>query len=157
MKVNLEQIYYLTQIIAVIAVIVSLTYVATQVQQNTQAIRTNTLESVEARSIDIFFRIGENSEIASIMKRGQEDISSLTDLEQYRFSVVYQGILRAWMVSYHHYQAGTLNADVFEPFSHLLKRDMRKPGLRSIWESSRQTFSDDFQIYMNNLIEKDNK
>ena len=61
---TLEAIYYITQIIAVIAVVTSLIFVGLQVRQNTKQTRVQNSAHLQGRFDDLWRMIGEDADLA---------------------------------------------------------------------------------------------
>ena len=61
---TLEAIYYITQIIAVIAVVTSLIFVGLQVRQNTKQTRVQNSAHLQGRFDDLYRMIGEDADLA---------------------------------------------------------------------------------------------
>jgi len=49
----LEQIYYVGELVSVVAVVVSLIYVGIQVRQNTRAVRSSTLQNIAEAQLNV--------------------------------------------------------------------------------------------------------
>ena len=65
--INLEQIYYLTQIIAVIALILTLIYVAQQIKQNAMPLRLNAYQATASSYLNLDLGIAKNEEFAKFI------------------------------------------------------------------------------------------
>ena len=66
---TLEAIYYITQIIAVIAVVTSLIFVGLQVRQNTKQTRVQNSAHLQGRFDDLYRMIGEDADLADAYHR----------------------------------------------------------------------------------------
>ncbi len=93
---NLESVYYDTQIVAAIAVIVSLFYVAYEVRHNTKALRLSTYQSVVNSSMDILHSLYSSNETATFYHRCLFDNSELNGPEKLRWHAVMITLYRHW-------------------------------------------------------------
>ncbi len=66
---NLESAYFITQIVAAIAVIISLFYVAYEVRHNTKALKLSTYQSIVNSSMEILHSLYSSSETATFYHR----------------------------------------------------------------------------------------
>ena len=82
---TLEHLYYIGELAGVIVVIVSVIYLALQVRQNTQTIRTTNMHAMSGNINSAVDMITNSAEVADIYRRGSMDYDSLDDIEMVRF------------------------------------------------------------------------
>ncbi len=82
--VSLEKTYYITQIVAVIALIVSLLYVGLQVQQNTHEMQLGTMRTAASQWIQVQSLIVQSSEFSDLKLRAETDFTNLNQSERAR-------------------------------------------------------------------------
>jgi hypothetical protein len=82
---KLEKWALIVEIVAGIAVVVSILYLATEVQRNTNAIQSQTQQGLLELAADDNMLVASNGELAEIYVRAQEDISSVSDVERERY------------------------------------------------------------------------
>jgi hypothetical protein len=75
--VTLEQLAYLAEIIGVVLMVVSLTYLAQQFRQNTEMARVAAAEQGVQRDFDIVSLLLENKELTEVWVKGESDFESL--------------------------------------------------------------------------------
>jgi regulatory protein YycI of two-component signal transduction system YycFG len=66
---SIELIYYIAEIVSVIAVVISLIYVGKQVRQNTQAVKNNTLQNISENQISVHGLLAAHGELAEVVFR----------------------------------------------------------------------------------------
>src|SRR5438552_6793688 len=81
---SFEQISYLAQIVASVAVIVSLIFVGLQIKQNTGALQRNEHNSTMAQWTVIRMAISKNHDIAELMTAGLHGERALDAADQLR-------------------------------------------------------------------------
>ena len=81
---SLEQVFYVSQIVAGVAVTLSLVFVGLQVRQNTAALYRNEHNSTMAQWTVIRMAMVENRDIAELMTAGLHGKSELDDADQLR-------------------------------------------------------------------------
>ena len=82
--VSLEKTYYITQIVAVIALIVSLLYVGRQIQQNTQEMQLGTHRGAVSQWIQVQSLVVQSAEFSDLIQRAETDFTSLKPSERAR-------------------------------------------------------------------------
>ena len=82
---TLEQAYYLSEIIGVFAVVISLIYVGLQVKQNTIATQTASTQAYVAADSDVVGLINSSPNLADVLHQGANGLSSLIDRKRCRF------------------------------------------------------------------------
>ena len=138
-----------------IAVVVTLVYLAGQLRQNTNALRSTIYTSYVQNANDFNHLAGRHaSELAAIGK-----VSSLDQLSAEQtilWQCLIQTVFNQWEEVYLHHRAGSLDRDVYEakvrafqgslffaPFGHLLGQ---------AWEGSKDGYTEAFQKFMENEV-----
>jgi hypothetical protein len=83
---SFEQISYLAQIVASVAVVLSLMFVALQIKQNTSALQRNEHNSTMAQWTVVRMAIAGNRDIAELMTEGLRGERALDAADQYDLS-----------------------------------------------------------------------
>ncbi len=151
---TLNDIYLVSQVVAVAALVPSVLYLAVQVRQNTLQARANAAyQFLEATGSINAVPIG-NKQTAGVIRRGLEDISALDPDERLQFS---------WFVGQHFTTHGTVyalyrNKTLPESQWHPIKKDiltlMTTNGGRTVWDGfAAKGLSPDFVAYVESLLE----
>ena len=86
-KPKLGELAQLAEIIAAIAVIVSLLYVARGLNENTAAIRATSAQEITTGTREALLAVALDEQLSRIVQIGSSDVSKLTSEEAYRFSL----------------------------------------------------------------------
>ena len=81
---TLEQFAYLSEVIAAIAVVSSLIYVARQIGQNTEMMRASVASERVRRDTELSTSVSDSQELAEIWVQGGNDFESLGEVEKTR-------------------------------------------------------------------------
>ena len=152
--VSLEKTYYVTQIVAVIALIVSLLYVGRNIEQNTIAIGNISLQGSADTWNDRAALIAQDAELADILRRGDEDYGSLDATEQYRAQAYASMAVVQVYNEYLDEQSGAHGPgvwDVLIPWMGLL---MESPAARQFYLGNPQLFDEGFRNFVDSLIQE---
>src|SRR6266480_1926509 len=90
---TLSDLANLGQIIGAVAVVISLIYVALQIRQNTNAVRSATAQSVHEHFASWYHLIAADAELCRIAANGLRDYQSLSENERTRFIAVFMSFL----------------------------------------------------------------
>src|ERR1700746_2951578 len=90
---NLNELANLGQIIGAIAVVVSLFYVAHQIRQNTNAVRSATAQTVHEHFANWYQLIAADAELSRIAVSGLRNYASLSEQERVRFIAAFMSFL----------------------------------------------------------------
>ena len=86
---NLNDLANLGQIIGAVAVVVSLIYVALQIRQNTNAIRSAAAQTVHEHFASWYRLVAADPDLSQIVVNGLRDYSSLSEMQRARFIATY--------------------------------------------------------------------
>jgi hypothetical protein len=149
----LEQIYFLSGIIASVAIIASLVFVGLQLRNSADQQRIATA----AGYYEIFrdhFRAIENPEIIPLFLRGLDHgWESFNDEERTKLNLYYTMVTRGYQVM--HYQASkkVFERDFWEYTQVHLADHLGSRYYRDFWAARRRHFPKAFQAVMDGLIE----
>jgi hypothetical protein len=147
---NWEAIGAIGEIVGAAAVVFSLVYLSIQ-------IRTQSAESRISAMHDIAVGFRENiasfsdRELAEIIIKGNQDISSLNEVERVRLISAGQRLLRLWEEAFAMHQKGRLEAGVWDPMVRQYKSIMGGVCFQFIWSMRKEYYNDDFRKFVDSL------
>jgi hypothetical protein len=101
---NLNDLANLGQIIGALAVVISLFYVAHQIRQNTNAVRSATAQAVHEHFAQWYHLVAADDDLSQIVAKGLRDYGSLSEKERVRFIATY--IWRFFLTRKMHFSSG---------------------------------------------------
>jgi hypothetical protein len=90
---NLNDLANLGQIIGALAVVISLFYVAHQIRQNTNAVRSATAQTVHEHFAKWYHLVAADDELSEIVAMGLRDYGSPSEKERVRFIATFMAFL----------------------------------------------------------------
>ncbi len=90
---NLNDLADLGQIIGAVAVVISLFYVASQIRQNTNAVRSATAQTVHEHFAKWYHLVAADDELSQIVANGLRDYASLSEKERVRLVAIFMAFL----------------------------------------------------------------
>jgi hypothetical protein len=148
----LARIRQFGEVIAALAVVVSVVFVGAEIRQNSKAQVQSTTQSVVSDYLGSLERITDNAEVACIYVRGAQDFRSLSGSERLRFSAFYMSLYYQLQEMHRLAGEGSIDADTWSGFHRLLKETTQYPGVRQWFDLRRSWFSNRFQDYIDGLI-----
>jgi hypothetical protein len=90
---TLDDLANLGQVIGALAVVISLIYVAYQIRQNTNAVRSATAQAVHEHFSNWYNLVSADAELSRIAASGLRDYASLSEQERVRFVATFMSFL----------------------------------------------------------------
>ena len=150
-RMTLEAIYYISQIVASVAVLASLIYLALQTRQTAKnqqaqmhAMRVQLIRDDSARIGDpVFGPIWR----AGLLADPDMDDASIGQFQQFAY-----GMLLNMQEQYHEYLEGMINNRRWQPTVRTLEMYLSAPGFRATFHGRRQTLDVEFAAFVDKLI-----
>jgi len=145
---TIEQLGSLGEIIAAIATLATLGYLALQIRLNAKSVQGAIAQGVIESEIAAAALITQH---ANIYRRGNANYSDLDDDERTVYEeIVFIEIAQVWN-GFTRHQSGLMNETVFKAFCVGWANYMERPGFRLVWETARAEFPEDFCLHFDGV------
>jgi hypothetical protein len=141
---TLEELYYFSQIVAVIAIFGSLVILIVQMRAANQLAREAANNTQIAGLQEISKSVFEIPGLADIWERGTRDLAALESEERVRFVAYTSYTLRIWEGLHLQRLRGRITDDLWTSHTRLFASVQNLPGFNEAWEIRRATFSTAF-------------
>jgi hypothetical protein len=145
---TLQDLANLAEFAGGVAVVASLVYVAVQVRQNTQSLRTENYTRALDRISSMQSQMSGNGPFAAVFARGVTDASSLSPQERIQFTWWAYEAFGAFEFMFHQAQTRAIPDEVWERWSATIAWWLSFPGIRSWWMARPVPFSESFTAYV---------
>jgi hypothetical protein len=145
---GLQALADLGELVSGVAVVVSLVYLAYQVRQSTQSLRTENYARALERVAAIQARLSSDAGSAGVFTRGTRDPAALSPEERVQFAWAFYEMFGAFEFMFHQAQTRALPPEVWERWSDTLSWWISLPGVRAWWRALPSPFSADFSAYV---------
>jgi len=145
---NLEALYYVSQIIAVAAVLASLIFVGVQIRQNTRQAKAAAAQSVYENYAGWYMWAGEDMNRAVIGIKGFKDIDSLSDEENSIFMATFMAQFAYVQSAFYLWQDGSLKDEIWRSMEATLATVFNTPGGKAFWQRRRFSFTEAFVAHI---------
>jgi hypothetical protein len=144
----------LAQALAAAATVLSLLFVGYQIRQNTRALKATSHHAITDSFNALSALIASDQNTARIWRRGMADLANLDEDEAVSFSYFALANMRIFETLYYQYQAGTMEAQLFDAELNTLKWAFTSPGLVAWWSANPISFSAEYRAFVDDLIGK---
>ena len=148
---NWEALGAIGEIVGAIAVIATLGYLAVQIRQNTQSVRSSTTQNTTATAIHVLLGVLQTPGSADTLARGRQGLAPLTDAERIAFARMYFSVFRSSENLFYQYNRGLLEAEMWDGYEYILRRSLEHAGVREWWREWEGGFSGSFRNHVRQL------
>ena len=152
---NWDALGALAELVGALGVIVSLLYLATQIRVQNRESRVSASRELSSSFNDFLGDMARDSVLAEIFIRGLRDMGSLDEVELMQFSSHMNRVFRVFESMHLQNLEGRLDSSVWRGVANILKDYSSQKGFRDWWSTRRHWYSNDFQIYVDPLMEGD--
>jgi hypothetical protein len=151
---NLNDLANLGQIIGALAVVISLFYVAHQIRQNTNAVRSATAQTVHEHFAKWYHLVAADDELSQIVAKGLRDYGSLSEKERVRFVATFMAFLSYSQNAFLKWREGLLAQPLWRGWELVIMNLVCAPGGKAFWKDRAYMFGDEFRRYIENDVMK---
>ena len=147
---TLNDLANLGKVIGALAVVVSLFYVASQIRQNTNAVRSATAQTVHEHFANWYHLIAADAELAQIAANGLRDYSSLSEQERVRFIATFMSFISYSQNAFLKWREGLLKPALWLGWEQVMMNLFGAPGGKALWKERSYLFGEEFRRYIEN-------
>ena len=151
---NIQDLGSLGELIAALATLITLVYLAVQIRANTNSLRESNTRVHTDRMIDHSRLIATNQELADIFRRGSKDIESLTDQERWQFGTYLWSLFIDFQDEFHASKRTSLHDYHWNLQRENMLYYLGKPGIKNWWDALDLNLDPEFVDYTNHLLEQ---
>jgi hypothetical protein len=150
----LADLAYVAEVVGAIAVVVSLFYVASQIRQNTRAVRSATAQAVHEHYAAWYHLLADDGELSQIVVDGLRDYESLHETQKARFVATFMAFLSYSQNAFIKWREDSLSDELWKSWELVMMNLVSAPGGRSFWKERGYIFGEAFRDYVENDIMK---
>lgn len=141
---SLAEFAQLAEVVAALAVVVSLIYVGQELKSNTAAVRAESLQGVADASAQILLTTASDSALSRIRQLGGQDISLLNEAEAFRYATLLRQSLLTLQNVYFQNELEVLDPRVWAGYGRVICDLWSRPGARATWDLHRHALDPGF-------------
>lgn len=153
-EITIQDLGSIGELLAAMATIATLVYLAMQIRQNTEAVRIQTYQAI----MDSSNRLGDSlaeQNVDAIYRKGRKSPDSCTPQEMAQFMLIAGQVVNLYEGLYLHHQSGAIDDDFFENRWKTFCNFMQQPGFRRMWERAGTYYSVSFTRAVERIMAKD--
>jgi hypothetical protein len=151
---TLDDLANLGQVIGALAVVISLIYVALQIRQNTNAVRSATAQAVHEHFSNWYNLVAADAELARIAANGLRDYASLSEQERVRFVATFMSFVSYSQNAFLKWREGLLKPALWLGWEQVMMNLFGAPGGKAFWKERGYLFGEEFRRYIENDLMK---
>jgi hypothetical protein len=145
---NPEFLQALGTYVSVVAVLISVINLTTQVRRQTRSLQSQTYGRALDRLASVQSRLGTDPAAANVFNRGVRDPGLLTIDERTQFTWILYEIFGAFEFMFDEAEDGRLPAHVWKRWSETLAWWISLPGVQAWWRAAPTPFNDRFSAFV---------
>ena len=149
---TIQDLGSLGELIAAVATVATLVYLAAQIRQNTRALRSSSFHGVTDSFNQINMGIANDESLARIFRLGSEDLAQLTDDERVRFAFMFLSAFRVFETLYYQDIQRVGESNLWEAEKTTMVALLSGPGAREWWDSNLLSFTPSFREFVGREI-----
>ena len=150
--ISLQTLADLGELVGGLGVVVSLVYLALQVRQNTQSLRTENYGRALDRISAMQSQLSRDTELSRFFAKGVVDVSQLTPIERIRFTWALYEAFGAFEFMFDAARTGALPEAVWMRWSPTVAWWLSQPGVKSWWVHRPVPFSPQFSSFVEGIL-----
>ena len=132
-KIKLNELAQFAEIIAAVAVVMSLIYVGKEVQSNTAAVRGAAMQAVATADADALLTIAADATLSEIVRLGHQDPSQLTPPDAFRYYLFMRQFWLSFQNIYQQSELGLMDQSVWRSYVSIICGMADRPGPQKTW------------------------
>jgi len=149
---RVEKFAHIAEVVAAIAVVVSLIYVGFEIRQNTVAVQISTHQSSIAMGQD-WDNWFQDPGFASLYDLASRDYPSLSEPQKLQLSAFLGQGFNIWEFVFYAYDSGSITDELWEGWDRYFRSELDHGGpWRIHWVNNRAGYGGEFQCYVDEII-----
>jgi len=149
---SIQDLGSLGEVLAALATLATLIYLATQVRQNTRALKSATFENISSEMGKNLEPIMSSDELSAIIIKGISNPTELTAKERLRLSSVYVSSFRKLESVYVQNKLGSIEPELTKGFELSILRLLDTEYGREWWAAAKETFHTPFAEHVTSQL-----
>jgi len=151
---NLTDLANIGQVIGAIAVVISRSYVALQIRQNTNAVRAATAQSVHEHFANWYTTFASDPSLSAVVINGLKDYGSLSETDKARLVAIFMAFLSYSQNAFLKWRQGLLAPSLWLGWEQVIMNLVCAPGGKAFWKERSYLFGEEFRRYVEDDLMK---
>lgn len=152
---TLENINYVAQTIAVVAIFGSLIFLGVQVRQNSATTRAQVHQQISDAFTMYLETMANHSAVVFAGSSSKQGLDGLSDEELLRFSFIMAGLFKIWENAFYQHKSGFLDERNWQSNITWMLTWFHMPGVQTWWSVRRSLYAAEFQAFLESSASPD--
>jgi hypothetical protein len=152
---TLEEIYYIAELLGVVAVVVTLIFLAVQIRQNTRQLESQALREAIYDFLDSYAKFTADEINAKNFRMGLNKFESLTQEEKAVFHSKGQILINSFFLVLSHHDKGLIDNETFNAMEIFFLKILKSPGANQWWEQFKHHPPKSFTSYIDKRLKEE--
>lgn len=149
---TLQELGSIGELVAAIATVGSLVYLAIQIRANTGAVRSAAAQSVHEAFAAWYRLLAADASLSQLVANGLRDYSVLSETERARFIATFMAFLSYCQDAFIKWREGALSPELWSGWELVMMNLVNAPGGKEFWAERGYLFGDQFRHHVENDI-----
>lgn len=152
MSVTIQELGSLGELVAAIATVATLIYLALQIRRNTQATRAGSFHAISDSMNHVNVSVAQNPELARIWVVGSADRGTLSEQERLQYDNVLLSYFHVFETMHYQARVGAGERNLLVAEERSLAALFSTPGVREWWSENPYAFGPEFRSYLERFL-----
>lgn len=143
------------ELVAAMATVATLIYLAVQIRHNTQATRSSSFHAISDSMNHVNVAVAQTPELARIWVAGSADRASLSQEERHQYDLVLLSYFHVFETVHYQARVGAGEKDLVLTEERSLAALLATPGVRAWWAENPYAFGPEFRTYLEKFVVSD--
>jgi len=150
--VNWEAIGAIGEVLGAVGVIATLAYLARQIRQNSEVVRSSTRQAISTTQLQVGLQIASDPALRGLALRWLSGAPAATPEEALAEDMFLRANFRAFENQYHQHLDGTFDDAMWRGYLENMKRTCTAPRIPEFWARNRSLYSRDFGAFVEDQL-----
>ena len=151
---TIQDLGSLGELIAALATVVTLVYLALQIRQNTNATQAASFHAISDSMNDVNLSVTQSAELSRIWVAGCEKRSSLNAEDRHRFDTTLLAYFHVFETMHYQARVDVGDQDLVITEERSLRALLATSGIREWWSENPYAFGPEFRSYVETFLEE---
>jgi len=138
---SIQELGSLGELIAALATVATLIYLAIQINQNTRAVKASVLEATGSRSMGLAKFVANDPELSRIIMTAMTTSTELEEVDRFRLQLLFTAAMRSYEITVAHRATNFLDSTQYSGLRNNLSGWVASSYFGAWWENAQTNFS----------------
>jgi len=144
LRLKLSDLSQIAEIVAAVAVVISLVYVGKEVQSNTSAVRGAAMQAIATTDAAALMTIAADEDLSEIIRIGQLNPSELSVSDAYRYELFMRQFWLSFQNIFQQSELDLIDPSIWQSYLSVICGMWSEPGTRNTWSDHAEVLEDKF-------------